>query len=576
MVICDYLDKNVKNYLKDKSNRTIITFFKEPFNTYRGNEIIFIDDVLNKDDYKKIDEFVNRFIKVAEDVFSIYLKIDEYCLFNYLKLNARVNLSKMYKYKYTIDKIANIENKTITIRYIYSFSSETELLEWLKQDYKVQDKNNYRVKGKNQYKLKYKLRIKKYLRNSFFANYIFDKVIIRLFKDYENKSGNILWMGGRSYNSKLISELTKDNKMFLLPQFSGGKLSFIKGRYKFDLLELKNNKKFNEKWDYFKDRYEKGLNKIAFITGISIKLLEIILKIDKSVIKDLLLTLFILEDNKDTIDLLLVEQSVNDKQALAVDFFNKNELISIEIPHGVIGVVEVGKTDKIVLYGQRDKLFLSSYGVDKSKMQITGCPYYDRIFCIKKEEKKYDFLLLILGWIHFLSSSTSYKKIFMEVVFMLKLVQHFQSEKLVIKLHPGQSKKEMEYIYYLCSNMKEIKNRVEVKKDQDVIELLKKAKIVYTTCSSVGVEALLIKKPLIVLDFFTRRRPFEYERYNGCFVAKNYKDLVVSTEEILRDVHGYLEKNKENIERTREYFSGDLKGESYKNVANLIKEMLHK
>ena len=57
---------------------------------------------------------------------------------------------------------------------------------------------------------------------------------------------------------------------------------------------------------------------------------------------------------------------------------------------------------------------------------------------------------------------------------------------------------------------------------------------------------------------------------------KNYEELLLATEEILKDVHGYLKKNKENIERTRQYFSGDLKGESYKNVSKVINEMLCK
>ena len=59
-------------------------------------------------------------------------------------------------------------------------------------------------------------------------------------------------------------------------------------------------------------------------------------------------------------------------------------------------------------------------------------------------------------------------------------------------------------------------------------------------------------------------------------MAKNYEDLELSTEKILKDVHKYLKENNENIEQTRQYFSGNLKGESYKNVARAINEMLYK
>jgi len=572
MIICDYIDENVKNYLNvDRSSETILTFFKEPFDNYKGIKVVFIDDILNEKDYRNIDESVDEIIKIAGKIFSKYLEVDGYRLFDYLQLQAKRNFSKIYKFKYGIDKVLKKENKIV----IQFYCSEAELLEWLKQDYKIESINNQLVSSKNKYRPSYKFKIKKFLKNSFFANYIFDRIVIKLFKDYKNKPGNILWMGGRSYNSKVIDELKKNNKIFLLPQFSGGKLGFIKRGYKFELLKLKNNEKFNKKCDYLINQYEKGLEKIAFITGINKKILEIILKTNQEVIKDLLMTLFILEDNKDTIDLLTVEQSVIGKQALAVGFFNKNKIPSIEILHGVPGGVEVGKTDKILVYGRRDKLFLSSYGIDESKIKITGCAYYDRIFSIKYEEKKYDFLLLILDWICFVPSSRSYNEIFIQTNNILRLIQHFQDKKLIIKLHPGQSIKEVDYISHLVRNIIHIKNRVEVVKDVDTIDLLKDAKIVYNYCSSVGVEALLMKKPLIILDFFSHR-PIDYEKYGGCLVAKNYKELLLATEEILNDVRGYLKRNNENIEKTKRYFSGDSKGESYKEVAEEINKMLDK
>ena len=155
MIICDYIDENVKNYLRGKSNNKIITFFKEPFNSYRGNEIIFIDDILNEGDYKKIDEFTKKIILITKKIFSKYLHVNDYNLFDYSKLQAQRNLSKIYKFKYSIDKILKRENKIA----IYFFCSETELFEWLKQEYKIENINNHQSS--------YKFKIKKYLKNYF-------------------------------------------------------------------------------------------------------------------------------------------------------------------------------------------------------------------------------------------------------------------------------------------------------------------------------------------------------------------------------------------------------------------------
>ena len=567
MIVCDYIDDRVKNYLNvNKSKKTILTFFKEPFGNYKENKVIFIDDILNEENYREIDIFVNKVMKDAEEVFSKYLKIDGYELFDYLKSTTYQSLTKIYKYKYCVDKLEKGKCKTN----IYYFSSELEVLEWLKQDHLIHIMSDNESKKK----LNIKSKIGRWAKNSNFVNYIFDNTILRLFMDKQGKRGNILWLGGRLINSKLIPELQKENRIFLLQQ-GVYKLSFIKRKNKFNLLKLKSNKKYFKRWKYIKSKYKQGLDKISHIIKLRPNLLEIILKIDESIIYDLLLTLSILEDNKNNIDLLIVEQSVIGKQALAVEYFYKNNLPSVEILHGVPSAFAIGEIAKAAVYGQRDKLFLSNHGLDKSKIVITGCPYYDRIFNIKKEEKKYDFLLLILTWIQYLSSSNSHEKIFKLVVIMLKLLQEFQEEKLVIKLHPTQSKKEVEYINHLVKNIMHIEKRVEIVKNVDIFNLLKDAKIVYNHCSSTGVEALLMKKPLIILDLFSHRS-IDYEKFKGCLVAKNYRELVLTTEEILKDVYGYSKKNNENIEKTRRYFSGDLKGESYKNVAKLINRTIYK
>ena len=63
--------------------------------------------------------------------------------------------------------------------------------------------------------------------------------------------GNILWLGSRLIDSKLIPELQKENRIFL-PQYGVHKLRFIKKKYRFNLLKLKDNKKYFMRWEYVK------------------------------------------------------------------------------------------------------------------------------------------------------------------------------------------------------------------------------------------------------------------------------------------------------------------------------------
>jgi len=226
MIVCDFIDKNVEDFIKkDNTKRKILTFFKEPFNNYRGNKVIFIDDILGEFDYKKIDKFVNKTIRNIEEIFSQYLEVNDFKLFNYLKVKAKDDFYKTYKLKYGIDKIAKRKN----IIKIYFFSSELELINCLKQDYLVKkmNKNNLRIN----------IKFKKWLKNSSFIKIILNKIALKLYIDNQIKSRNILWIGGRSQDSYLISELEKENRMLLLQQLNAFVfIDFMKRKFKFNLL----------------------------------------------------------------------------------------------------------------------------------------------------------------------------------------------------------------------------------------------------------------------------------------------------------------------------------------------------
>lgn len=560
MIVCDYLDENVKNYLEGKRGKTVVTFFKEPFSDYGGNKILFIDDILNESDYQKIDESVNEIIEVAENVFFNYLNVEGYNLFHSRQAGAKSHLARAYKYRYVINKIAKRENETS----LFFFSREEGLLEWLSQDYTVKNlyrDTSYQTKpGIESREKKQKARKKFWITVDFLS------------KRGYRKPNHMLWLGARSIESKLPYELEKDFEISLLPQPKSYQLQFKKRRVKYHLLRLRNRRRFRKRWHSVEQGYKEGLKEIAARTKLTTELLELFLRVTSKRFKRLLLNLSILEDNRNQLDLLFVEGSVAGAQALAVDYFNRQGLPSLELLHGVPYFVDVGKTTKVAVYGQRDKVFLSNHGVDKMKIALTGYPYYDRFFEIEEGQKTSEFLLLILDWTLSFPSSYSQRDIFIQVRSMLRLLQHLKDERLVIKLHPTQSKKEMEYVQSLVEESN-LKARVEVKKDEDLINLLKRAKIVFTYTSSVGVEALLMKKPFIVLDFFPGRK-LVYEEHGGCLVAKDFPQLISRAKEILNNIDEYRKNNAEKIEKTRRYFSTDLGGGSYKKVADLCKEMM--
>ena len=564
MIVCDFIDKNVKDFIeKDKSKRIILTFFKEPFDDFKGNEVLFIDDILDDNDYKRIDIFVKNIL----DMLSNSLEIGGYKLFCYIIPSLRSKLNKLYKYVYTIHKISRTKN-------IYSFAcftSESGLVEWLKIDYEIFSLSSYEDKPR------LIMKIRKKIIDSKFRYIIESFVKYSFFRDNRKNTFNILGLAGAPLiNSQLPNELRKDFKLLLIDDHFSLNRDFLKRKIKFNLLKLQNQKKFRKTIQYIEKQYIKIVNRIAIRMSIKTKQAEIILCYCKDNIKDLLLILCMLEENIKNIDLLIVHSSIHIYMGLAVDFFKKHKVPSIEIVHGLSCGFEYNENiSKVAVNGKRDKLFYVNHGVDSQKVVITGCPRYDKFFYIREEQKKYNHLLLILDWIFFSSSSRTSMDIFKQVMCMLRLIEQLQKTKLIIKLHPHQTESELMYVRSLVFKNNYYKEYVEVVKDSDTNELLKTASIVFTHSSSVGLEALLMKKPVIILDILSGFKPV-YKGYKGFVIAEDFDQLLVLTKKVLKDIDEYLRSNSKNIEKTIKFFYDDSKGESYKRVADLARDCINK
>lgn len=563
MIICDYIDSNVKNYLKNKEKETILTFFKEQFSKHETHNVIFIDDLLDNDDYQKI----NMSVKNILDILDGSLKVYGYDLFKYLKISIKGELGKLYKYKYAVDKISRI-------RGIYSFvcsTDESRLIELLKFDYEIISLASYDNKISLIMKIRKKIFYSKiyYLVESF--------VISCFYKDNRKNVHNILSLvDERTMSSQLHKELRKDFKIFIFGNRLSFKKSFIKRMIKFNVLKLKNHKRFIKINLFIEHQYEKVINKVAVKIGIRQEQAKILLTPISAKLRNLSLCLSILEDNSQNINLLISMSSIFNTMGLAVDFFKKHKLHSIELIHGLpLGFVYNKSVSKIAVYGQRDKLFYAKHGVNSQKVVTTGCPRYDKFFYIRKEQRKYNYLLLILDWVSFSSSQNTTRIIFQQVMCMLELLKKINDVKLIIKLHPRQHGNEIKYIKSLVFKGDKYKKYVKIVKNNDITDLLKKASIVFTHSSSVGLEALLMKKPVIILDVSPGFKPV-YKGYSGFLIAKDFDQLIMLTKKVLKDIDEYLRLNSKNIEKTIKFFYADLKGESYKRVADLAKDCISK
>ena len=159
------------------------------------------------------------------------------------------------------------------------------------------------------------------------------------------------------------------------------------------------------------------------------------------------------------------------------------------------------KADKILLYGKHGMEILTSQNVSSEKLLVTGNPRYDDLLNYEfdkadvqnSNQKK----LVVVGLTRWHNEDD---------IWMSKLIK-FCNEKnfdIVIKVHPIYrdsmqeiNEKMISSIKKSCKNMKFL-----VSYDLELNDLLNRASIVISDHSNLGVQTILLKKPLIAINSF--------------------------------------------------------------------------
>jgi len=213
----------------------------------------------------------------------------------------------------------------------------------------------------------------------------------------------------------------------------------------------------------------------------------------------------------DTIDEFVRNQKSN-KFVLVTDVHKWSRILVIlakkyskktyVLQHGAT-VLEYGylpiTTDNFIAWGELSKKWLIQRGAIKEKIQILGSPKFDMIFEKLQKENSYKKQILVI-----LNPIGKEK---MEVFFSI-ILPALKKLKLqtIIKLHPSSD----DYREVVESTFKEY--FFEIHKNTNTLQLIKESLAVVTTTSSVGVEAILLNKPLLQVKI-TGLPKMDYESY---------------------------------------------------------------
>lgn len=232
----------------------------------------------------------------------------------------------------------------------------------------------------------------------------------------------------------------------------------------------------------------------------------------------------------------------------------------------------VPTADVTAVYGQYYKDLLTQVGgYPESAVVVTGQPRYDRMIDLNSRSVRSELMerwnldpskKIVLWTTQCHGISDSENELNFQTVFdSISLIENVQ---LIIKQHPGEPKR---YDTMIREHLRKysIDARI-IAKDADTLGLLAASDLVLLLHSTVGLEAVALKKPLIVMNLGGRPDITTYVQEGvACGVYKP-EDLKPTIEQLLRD-DSCLARNREEF--IRKYLYRD-DGKAAERVVALI------
>ncbi len=255
-----------------------------------------------------------------------------------------------------------------------------------------------------------------------------------------------------------------------------------------------------------------------------------------------------------------------------------------KIPNYSIQTVLVGnnpllsnlyKADKICVYGLHGYKILEQLGYDKDKIILTGNPRYDYVKNLNIENarktiaEKYSFntnqKLVVIAMSRWHANDE-------EWIYKLIRFCNAKNLQLILKIHPlyrvkwrHENEERIKLIKKMCKNEK-----YQIIYDIDTSILLPVSDIVITDYSNVGIEAILLNKPLLTVDFNYELRADapRYHEYGAAINITKYEALENTILDILQGQYT-TEVEKKDI-RIADLYNYKNDGKATERIFNIL------
>jgi UDP-N-acetylglucosamine 2-epimerase len=275
------------------------------------------------------------------------------------------------------------------------------------------------------------------------------------------------------------------------------------------------------------------------------------------------------------IKLIITHGECAKKNKILVAFSKKYNVKTLFIMHGTVnentGIYNHLMSDKIAVFDDYYKKVFIKINNNAEKIVVTGNPSWDKINEINISKKELYFKLnipnkkiIVLATTHIpwdLKFGMAYST--------LKAMNHFKNYHIVIKMHPEE---EPEFYNKIA---KKLNIKITLVNDIKMLHpLIKYSELVIITDSTVGLETILLDKPLIdlslnIIPFFN-----DYVKKEAALSVRNEKELVPAIKSIINNIN-----TQKNLKKNRKKYIYDHNykqdGKASKRIVNLINKMIN-
>jgi hypothetical protein len=219
---------------------------------------------------------------------------------------------------------------------------------------------------------------------------------------------------------------------------------------------------------------------------------------------------------------VIVDEDVIPFNRALVIAAKKKDIKTLVVSHGLpgarFGFVPL-QSDNIAVWGENMKSIFLRWGIGSDKIIVTGCPKYDRLNLSTgiPQEKKDSFCkefkwstekpiaLIVTGGLHreylarFAGNGSTSSEILRTADYFLRIAKKVTNVNFVFKVTPGLQSDD--FFQRLANKYDGLSSNIQLVKSGLAVNLINISDVVFNSCSSASLEAIILKKPVVNMNF---------------------------------------------------------------------------